>query len=873
MRPILSGLLVLLCLAAPAPAAEEVRTIGRILVQREGFFRVPLADLKRLGAPSAGHVTVHDGHSPVPLYRGPAAGDDLVFLVAQHTPRYVAFGPLKEAIALELRVHPTPRRIDRAPPDPAVPFEDTPPEPLKRLWLQDRVFAGLASARPAVYDRPTPLWFLASIQRGSRQRLDLGPVGAAPGEPQQLGAYVYTNTLGAVRVRAVWNGQDLGVVEGVRSSRGAGITLRWPVAAGQVPAGAEPATLFLQDVSPALPPPEERDVSRERGAILVDSLELSGPTQAVLRGETLRAWRVPASGRMRLQGKGPALLLREVDGEYDWYEPTVQADGVHAWTLEDDDAVLVAAERAYEVHPQRWGKERPDPHAKLAGARHVIFSVPALAPQAQRLADYRTKRGLPSKVVTTADVLDSERYGLLAGRPVRAYFRFLQDLIQRRDVPIEYVLLVGDATVDRTLSGRYETIPTPMTRTKWNGATSSDRVYVARKGRDPEPAIGRLPFDDAEQMRAYVDRLIRYETKPPAHASRRMLRFITSEARFSPLIDKMIEGKFRSVLAREIPPAYDIEVTYANPRSAFLWPPPELSSKVLDGLNDGALFFTYVGHGFEKGFDTLQIGRERYGILHVQDADGVAIRHTPPIVFVLACTTAMFDGVQGPGIGEALLERPAGPVAYWGASRVCHPIYNAFVGQAIAANLGKGGALDRIGKILAQARADAPGLAAKFGTLLNLFPAVDDVPRHFAEGGLMYTLLGDPALRVAFPRNDLDVDASVDAATRKVTVRVQAKLPDGSELALSLETPRNEDHYKPAPVDNPSNPASFATIRRNHARMNDRALARTTAQLTDGAAEVVFELPEGLAPEGLVIKAACITADDVHQGATTLKAP
>jgi hypothetical protein len=869
MRAILAGLLLLLCVAGPAPAAEEARTIGRILVQREGFFRVPLADLKRLGAPSAAHVSVHDGRSEVPVNRSPAAGGDLVFLLAQHTPRYVAFGPLKEAVALELRLHATPRAGRRAPLDPAQSPKEATPKPLARLWLQDRLFAGLASARPAVYARPTPLWFLAAIPRGSRARLDLGPVGAAADQPQTLGAYVYTNTLGSVRLRAVWDGHDLGVAEGVRAAGSAGISLRWTVRAEQLP--TESAALLLQDVSPVLPPPEERDVSRERGSILVDSLELAGATKPELRGETLRAWRVPASGRMRLEGKGPALLLREVDGVYDWYEPAVQADGMHAWTLEDDDAVLVGAEQAYEVHPQAWGPGRPDPHAKVRDARHVIFSVPALAAEARRLADYRTKQGLPSSVVTTTDVLDSKRYGLLAGRPVRAYFRFLQDLVKRKDLPVEYVLLVGDATVDRVLGKRYDSLPTPMTRTKWNGATSSDREYVRRGKQDVEPAIGRLPFSEAAEMRAYVDRLIRYETKPPAHTSRRTLRFVTSEGRFNPIIDKLIEGKFRSVLSRQVPPAYDVEVTYANPRSAFLWPPPELSAKVLQGLNDGALFFTYVGHGFEKGFDTLEVAGERHGILHVRDAAAVAIQHTPPIVFVLACTTAMFDGVHGPGIGEALLERPEGPVAYWGASRVCHPIYNAFVGQAIASNLGKGGALDRIGKILARSRAEAPGLAAKFGSLLNLFPAVDDVPRHFAEGAQMYTLLGDPALRVAFPKNDIGVRATVDTTTRKITVRVTAKLPDDSELALSLETPRNVDHAQPEPVANPGDPASFATIRENHRRMNDRALARQTAPVKDGTAEVVFELPAGLEAKGLVVKAWCITDGDVHQGAVILE--
>ena len=32
-------------------------------------------------------------------------------------------------------------------------------------------------------------------------------------------------------------------------------------------------------------------------------------------------------------------------------------------------------------------------------------------------------------------------------------------------------------------------------------------------------------------------------------------------------------------------------------------------------MNEGALFYTYVGHGWEKGFDHMHVGDERYPIL------------------------------------------------------------------------------------------------------------------------------------------------------------------------------------------------------------------------------------------------------------------
>ncbi len=871
MRHVLLGLLLLPLFCGPTPAGEGTRTIGRVFVHRDGFHRIKGEHLQRLGAPSAAHVSVFDGRSSVPTWRGEGAGKDLVFLVAQHAPRYLSHAPLAQRAVFELRLHAKPRPVDVAAPAPA--GTGTAPLAAVTRWIQrDTVSGDVASAKAAVYDRVTPVWFYAMLKRGSRVELALDPAGAARGKDQQLSALVYTNTLGAVQVRAVWNGHDLGLAAGVRSKRGAAIRLTWPVPAASVPEATAP--LFLRDESPELPPAEDRDVSGFRGRIWIDTLELRGPTAMQLTGPAPLAWRVPPTGATKLTSPGAkpyALLVREVDGEYDWYQTAVGTDGAVSWNLDDEGAMLIAAAQAHDVTPTAWGKDRPDPLAKARGARHVIFSIPALEEQARRLAEHRAKSGLPSTVVTTTDVLASERYGLLAGRPVTAYHRFLQDLARRKDVPVDYVVIAGDATLDRVLPTRHATIPTPMARTKYNGATSSDRLYVRGQAGQHEPAIGRLPFQKAAEMQAYVDRVIRYETKPPVHASRRMLRFITSEGRFSPLIDKLIESKFRSVLARQVPPAYDVEVTYANPRSAFLWPPPELSAKVISGLNDGALFFTYVGHGFEKGFDTLRIGAERFGILHVRDVEQVDVRNTPPIVFVLACTTAMFDGTRGDGIGEALLKRPNGPVAYWGASRVCHPVFNAFIGEAVASNLGKGGDLDRIGAILAQSRKEAPALAAKFGPMLKLLPAVDDIGRLFVEGSLMYTLLGDPALKVAFPRTDVAVQATYAQPAGEIHASIGAALPDGTSVQVSLEVPRNVDRSTADPVANPRDPASFAVIRKNHARVNDRALQRVTLTLKDGKAEVRLPWKGDEPPSRLVVKAWCIAEGEVHQGAVVLK--
>jgi len=683
-----------------------------------------------------------------------------------------------------------------------------PQDEIRRLDT-DRVYGELAAADPEIYAAPDlPVWFLAAIPPGRSVEIPVGPMRAAPEAGQRLSARVYTTHRGPVVVQARWGGTDLGLAR-LDHAIGGG-TLGWRVPAEAVPSTAAP--LQLLDRSPAPPPRPPRDVSGGRGTILVDALLL----------------------------QGPALRLR----------PVRPGD-------------------ARDLKPRPVTK-RADPLAAAGTARHVIIATPPLVEAAGRLAAHRTRHGIPSAVVPVTDLYDRYGYG---NRTPMSIVAFLDALRKRPGPPLEYVVLAGDATFDRTDFGPEVTIPTLMARSMYNGATASDRLYtLPAKGLVGGASIGRLPFRKAAELEAYVERLIRYETAPAADPTRRMLRFVTSEGRFGAFLDAQIERKFRGILAQDVPPAFEIEVTFASATSPFLWPPPDLNRKVLDGLNEGALFYTYVGHGFAKGFDTLRIGRQRYPILHVRDVPQVDIRGTPPIVLVIACTTAWFDGLDGDGIGEALLKRPNGPIAYWGATRVCHPIYNTFVGQAMAQRLAKDGGSPRLGGILDAAR-DHVLTSLKQDIIvafLKQFAGVKDLQRLMNEGALMYTLLGDPALKVALPKSDIDVAAAYDAEAKKVLGIVRAALPDGTKVHVSLEVSRERSVVRARPVANPADPANFDAIRKTHARMNDWALHRTVVELRDGKAQIELPLVQGES-KGLIVKAWAIARDDVHQGATVLR--
>lgn len=527
---------------------------------------------------------------------------------------------------------------------------------------------------------------------------------------------------------------------------------------------------------------------------------------------------------------------------------------------------LVAWNDAPVVKPTRAGPPA-DPLKQAGSARHVILATPPLLPGAKRLAAHRTKHGLPSAAIPVTDVYDRYGHGAHHGAAIRAFVTALRG---RRNVPFEYLLLAGDATYDRTDLRAGVTIPARMARTMYNGATPADGLYGGADG----PEVGRLPFETAEEMHAYVARVQRYETAPPPVVERKLLRFVTSPGRFGAFIDGILESRFRRVLSKSIPPAYDVAVTYASPHSPYMWPATEFDDHVIEALNAGSLFFTYVGHGFEKGFDTLHVGAARHPILHVRDAARVKATGMSPIVFVLACTTAMYDGLKGPGIGEALLRQPDGPVAYVGATRVCHPGYNALIGESIATHMARDGAPPILGRILAESRRHAldpenrPIVRAAIRALSGAPSA-----RLAREGAHMYALLGDPALRLPIPEPSvhLDTTQTTQDGVTSVAVHARGDFAKGAQVTLAVEYPRARKPKIPHPDVDPADPASHARIRANHAAANALGLmAGSSAAEAQGRARITFDFGPETPHEGLIVKVFVRDGDRVLYGATVL---
>ncbi|MBI3724148.1 hypothetical protein HY251_09385, partial [bacterium] len=423
------------------------------------------------------------------------------------------------------------------------------------------------------------------------------------------------------------------------------------------------------------------------------------------------------------------------------------------------------------------------------GADWIAIAPRSLAKGVEPLAAHRAKQGLKTKIVFLEDIEDAFNDGTFGPEAIRAFLAYAK----KNWTPApRFVLLVGDAFRDaRPDDGPW--VPTSLVDTYDNGGSASDYDLTPAG-----VAIGRFPVRNVSELQSLVEKTIAYETAPEGEWQKQ-LAFVTGEGHFGPMIDRAIEDLFARAISKRVPDAFDVDVTYANPTSIFLYPPDEFSKRVVERLSEGPLIFDYIGHGSQHNVDTVHWGTRRFPILRREDAakvSGEKGRH--PIALITACWTGAFDEPE-PTVGEALLLNPRGAVAVFAASRVSHPFANALLSLELTRRLfEKAGEVEpdarpRLGERLRGALDDlslesggAEGKTVRTfaGTMLNeagLMERLIEDERH------LYNLLGDPALVVRYPRSRKVVAPAKAQAGETIDVSLEG---DAGDLQVTLERGR-----------------------------------------------------------------------------------
>jgi uncharacterized protein YraI len=347
------------------------------------------------------------------------------------------------------------------------------------------------------------------------------------------------------------------------------------------------------------------------------------------------------------------------------------------------------------------------------GAEYLVITPPDLSSEARRLADLRAAQGLSTMVVAASDVMDLFADGLYTPLAIRS---FLDYAAHNWPTPPRYVVLAGKGTYDyRDLLGLHTNLLPPFLVTTESGVAPADAEYADFNGSGlPAIAIGRIPAVTLSEMRAYVDKVVAYESTPGgAWTGRALLAADDADA----------GGDFpgsSEALAAALPPGLALSRVYvpASPTPAQL---QDSRSQLQSALRSGQVLFNYVGHG---GLDRL----DSEGLLLTSDVPGLGNAPQLPVMTALTCLISEFAYPSVSSLGEELvLQRDGGAAALFGPTWLSHNAPASELGRFLLPQLSapNGG---RLGDRLLR------GLAA-----------------YAAAGGdrqmvRVYTLLGDPGL-------------------------------------------------------------------------------------------------------------------------------
>jgi len=436
---------------------------------------------------------------------------------------------------------------------------------------------------------------------------------------------------------------------------------------------------------------------------------------------------------------------------------------------------------------------------------------------------HREKQGYKIKVVTP-------------GEDPRA------TVLRNRAEDLRFVLLVGDVKQVPAHVFHAEIIK------KWekDPRVANDNHTADLDGDHvPDVAIGRIPADTAEEAKTMLGKVIAYENDRDFTTWRRRINVVAGVGGFGALQDAAIEAVSTDFLKNNVPPEYDLHVTYAKPVSPFCPPPAKVQEITSRRLDEGALFFVYIGHGWRSGFDRFRFKGERYPIFTEDAAWELESKHGMPIAFLLCCSTGHFDDAPD-CIAEVMVKRPKGPIAVIASSRVSMPYGNAplakefLQGLFVARKPTLGEAFLFAKRRLMTADKDDK-LRAKIEQMAQLLYEPDPQKRRDEriEHLYLYNLLGDPSLRLPHPEK-VEMSAP-EAAQAGGSIRVAAKSPLGGSFRVELV----EERTPIRPRRTGDSEQEFLDAYR---RANDWVRVSGEGEAKDGALSVELKLPEQLKP-------------------------
>ncbi len=389
----------------------------------------------------------------------------------------------------------------------------------------------------------------------------------------------------------------------------------------------------------------------------------------------------------------------------------------------------------------------------------IIVTHPLFSEYADRLAAiHLNNSGLVSQVVTPAEIYNEFSGGIPDLVAIRNFLRMKYMKQQGTTRPLKYLLLFGDGSFENRTPPPNNPCFIPTWQTKNSNVyissyTSDDffGLLGENEGEDygtEDIGIGRLPVSDTVQAGIMVSKIGRYLNDPDMGSWKNVICLVADDEdgnihmSDAEGLAKLIEEKSPAINTDKIYLDAYPQVTSVNGQSY-----PAVTKAISDRVNSGCLIFNYTGHGNEIG-----LAHERV----VKPEDILSWQNGPrlPLFITATCEFSRFDdtgynfvtGIRSGrnSAGETLLLRKdGGAIALMSTTRLAYSAPNYTLNRNIYD---------------AALETDPAGRARRLGDIIR-------IAKNNSGSGTNkrnFILLGDPALRLAFPWNGQVVTDSIN---------------------------------------------------------------------------------------------------------------
>jgi hypothetical protein len=425
-------------------------------------------------------------------------------------------------------------------------------------------------------------------------------------------------------------------------------------------------------------------------------------------------------------------LTEIVNFEHDPFAGTVRFQDLPASAPRN---YLVAGEERWKkpisVELDRSANLRSAAH----GAAYLVIAHNDFLEAAERLVAWRAQDerhgpALASMFVDVADIYDEFSGGLVDPAAIRNFLKFAAE--NWNPAPL-YVVLFGDGSYDyKNNSG---TSPGNWIPPYQDGESTYDEWYVRVAGSDriPDMAIGRLTVQTPAEADLVVDKLIDYDNELEEGSWRSRVLLIADDLHNSDRpgeVESWFLWDAERMASGFLPAQLDLRKLYLAkfPLEGRL--KPRARDEFIRRFNEGALIVTYLGHG---NWQTL--AHEQMFVTS-RDLSDVANGGRLPFMFMAASQVGPFDDPVRSSMPEDLLKLPSGGViGMISATRVGFHHSNMTLAYMFH---------DRMYR---SERESVPvGLGLMEAKQLVQITETDRVNVQ------RYSLIGDPAMRLASPR-------------------------------------------------------------------------------------------------------------------------